>query len=317
MKNYNLLLIILGIYTSLLIGQCDSSYIYIEDIPDNVTILDGNNCFLYSDLNALDDVIDNNDLSLLSPLEIGTQTWTEGRLRFFIAGNYYSGGYLSLTTIPNSFGNLTDLRMLYLNWNNLTSIPESFDQLINLMYLILSNNQLVTLFDNIGNLQNLIYLDLGYNQLEAIPESVGQLQSLVYLYIFVNQLSALPESICDLNVDWNAMDGTFLPYFGSGGNLLCENIPECIANSDNFEIGLDQTYYSFAIDMPQDCQDPYTLGDINDDGSIDILDIVAVVSFILGDTEFTEPQLFSADVNLDNSVDILDIVMIVGIILYS
>ena len=138
MKHYTLLLFILGIHTHLLVGQCDSSFVYIENIPNNVTILDENNCFLESDLNALNDVIDYNDLSFLSPLEIGTQTWIEGRLRFFIAGNYYSGGYLSLTIIPNSFGNLTDLRMLYLNWNNLTTLPDSFDQLINLMYLVLS-----------------------------------------------------------------------------------------------------------------------------------------------------------------------------------
>lgn len=311
MKNNNLLLIILGGTFNLLFGQCDSSFTFIEDIPNNVTVLDGSNCFLESDLNALSDIIDANSLSLETPLDIGSQTWTEGRLRFFIAGNYYSGGYVSLDIIPMSFGNLTDLRMLYLNWNNLTELPESFDQLINLMYLVLSNNQLGSLFDNIGSLENLLFLDLGYNQLESIPESIGLLDNLDYLYIFVNHLSELPESICNLNVDWDGMDYSFLPYFGSGGNLLCEDVPECVATSENFEIGLDQTYYAFAINMPQGC------GDVNEDGSIDVLDIVVEISFILGTSDPTNEQWFIGDLNSDDSIDVLDIVLIVEIILES
>ena len=82
-----------------------------------------------------------------------------------IAGNYYNGGFLTLDTLPDNFGNLTDLAMLYLNWNNLTSLPESMDQLTNLIYLVLSNNYLTSIFNNIGNLENLILLDLGYNEL--------------------------------------------------------------------------------------------------------------------------------------------------------
>ena len=44
------------------------------------------------------------------------------------------------------------------------------------------------------------------------------------------------------------------PYFAIGGNYLCENIPECVANSENFNISLDQFYYSFQIDSPQECE---------------------------------------------------------------
>ncbi len=311
MKFCKIVIILIGLFTQHLFSQCDSSFVFIEEIPGNVTVLDGSNCFLESDLNALSDLIESNDLPLETPLEIGSQTWTEGRLRFFIAGNYYNGGFVSLNIIPMSFGNLTDLRMLYLNWNNLTTLPESFDQLTNLIYLILSNNQLVSIFENIGNLEDLIYLDLGYNQLEFIPESIGQLQHLDHLYLFVNHLTELPESICELNVDWNGVDNSFLPYFGSGGNLLCSDVPECINTSENFEIGLDQTYYAFPINMPQGC------GDVNEDGSIDVLDIVVVVNFILELTEPTPAQWFSGDLNSDNSIDVLDIVMIVGAILES
>lgn len=55
-------------------------------------------------------------------------------------------------------------------------------------------------------------------------------------------------------------------------------------------------------------------GDVNQDGSIDISDVVALVNYILG----TEPKDFNksaADMNKDNSIDISDVVAIVNFIL--
>ena len=235
-------------------NSCDEGFSYYDTIPENVTILDGSNCFLNSDLDALSELIESNNLDFDSPFEIGRQTWTENRLRIFIAGNYYNGGFITLNTIPESFGSLTDLAMLYLNWNNLNSLPESMDQLTNLIYLILSNNFLTSTFQNIGNLENLILLDLGYNELTTLPESIGLLENLTYLYLFENQLTSLPDSICDLNINWDDLDNAFIPYFGTGGNQLCDNVPGCVANSQHFNTSLEQYYYSFAIDVPQDCE---------------------------------------------------------------
>ena len=56
------------------------------------------------------------------------------------------------------------------------------------------------------------------------------------------------------------------------------------------------------------------LGDVNQDGSIDISDVVVLVNFILG----TEQKVFNrsaADMNKDNNVDISDVVAIVNFIL--
>ena len=55
------------------------------------------------------------------------------------------------------------------------------------------------------------------------------------------------------------------------------------------------------------------LGDMNNDGSINILDIVIVVNIILESTEYTE----SADLNFDQNVDVLDIILLVNLILNS
>ena len=52
------------------------------------------------------------------------------------------------------------------------------------------------------------------------------------------------------------------------------------------------------------------LGDINGDGSINILDVVIVVGYIL-DMSY----IIIADLNNDNVVNVLDIVILTGIIL--
>jgi len=60
---------------------------------------------------------------------------------------------------------------------------------------------------------------------------------------------------------------------------------------------------------------PVGSGDINQDGIVNILDIVQVVNYILGNPDFSEEQIALADYNQDNNVDILDIVQIVNHIL--
>ena len=59
----------------------------------------------------------------------------------------------------------------------------------------------------------------------------------------------------------------------------------------------------------------FILGDINFDGIVDILDIVRIVNYIMGDIEFNENEFTGADYNADGIVNILDIVQIVNYIL--
>ena len=106
--------------------------------------------------------VTSNQLSYETPLHLGTQTWLNGRLRFLVAGNYFGGVESPLSMLPESIGNLDDLRALYLEWNNLSILPESFYQLTNLMSLYISNNQLEEIGEGIGNLNNFYFLDLGY-----------------------------------------------------------------------------------------------------------------------------------------------------------
>ena len=56
-------------------------------------------------------------------------------------------------------------------------------------------------------------------------------------------------------------------------------------------------------------------GDINEDDSTDVLDIVIIVSSIIEGAELTEDQGCAGDINEDGSVDVLDIVSLVQLIL--
>ena len=123
-------------------------------------------CYHQSDLDVLQDFIDNSSGSIIStldtdssgsiePLELQIQKWNEnGRLTF-----------------------------LWLYDDSLSGeIPES-----------------------IGQLTYLDTLNLSYNQLSGtIPESIGRLSQLNWLYLYDNQLSGvIPESICTFpNLDW-------------------------------------------------------------------------------------------------------------------
>ena len=59
----------------------------------------------------------------------------------------------------------------------------------------------------------------------------------------------------------------------------------------------------------------YTPGDLNQDNIIDILDLVTIVNFVLGYTEFTNLQMYAGDINEDSIINIQDIIMIINIIL--
>ena len=294
-------------------NPCEDNYSFLSNIPNSTIILDNNNCFYNSDLNVLNDIIAINNLNIDSPIFLGTQNWVNGRLNRLEAGNYFQGGNILLTEIPNSIGELEEMRVLYLNYNELTTLPNEITNLNNLIYLVLSFNELTSLPENMGELSNLIWIDAGYNQLESIPNSINNLSNLVYLWIFNNNLTTLPIDFCNLNLNWDNLDYNFLPYFGSGGNQLCDNVPSCVLNSSNYNSSIDPLYYSFVIEDLQDCEETCTLADVNNDGTINVVDIVNTVNIIFG-TYANSQQLCSADANQDGSINVVDIVNIVNYI---
>ena len=57
-----------------------------------------------------------------------------------------------------------------------------------------------------------------------------------------------------------------------------------------------------------------SLGDLTQDDNVDILDVVVMVNYILGETP-SEAQLFIGDINSDGILNIQDLVLLVAIIL--
>ena len=62
---------------------------------------------------------------------------------------------------------------------------------------------------------------------------------------------------------------------------------------------------------------PAESADVNLDGTTNILDVVQLVQFILGNLEFNDEQIENADYNQDDTINILDVVSIVNLILFG
>ena len=118
----------------------------------------------------------------------------------------------------------------------------------------------------------------------------------------------------------------FLPNtnLGDGSYIINHRYFDC---TDNAEVWLYEvvngghdwpgSYGNMDINASEEIwnffsQYTFSLGDINNDGSIDVLDIISAVNFILNN-EYNN----SADLNLDNMINVLDIVQLVNIILNS
>jgi hypothetical protein len=59
------------------------------------------------------------------------------------------------------------------------------------------------------------------------------------------------------------------------------------------------------------CPNAYELGDINQDGIINVLDVIQIVNIVLGQSDMN----LQADMNGDGTVNIQDIIIVINIIL--
>jgi Leucine-rich repeat (LRR) protein len=103
-----------------------------------------------------------------------------------------------ISSLPETIGQLSSLRVLKLSNNRLTRLPESIGELTTLKYLSLRENQLTGLPESIGGLTKLEALVLGKNSLSEVPSTLCQLTSLKTLMIQNNRLREMPDCVCDL-----------------------------------------------------------------------------------------------------------------------
>jgi hypothetical protein len=106
---------------------------------------------------------------------------------------------------------------------------------------------------------------------------------------------------------WNASDFVCATITVCDGGACSETVgPGCVfAGSDEVD----------CVEGGSDCPSEAGSGDVNADGSADVLDIVQIVNVILGGEFADDCAAAAADVNGDGSADVLDIVQIVNGIL--
>ena len=79
---------------------------------------------------------------------------------------------------------------------------------------------------------------------------------------------------------------------------------------------MEQNYYSFLIDAPQDCSGlTCDIGDINDDETWNVLDIVNLANCVLAQNCPNIAYGCSGDLNGDGAYNVLDIVTLANCVL--
>ena len=111
-----------------------------------------------------------------------------------------------LKAIPSEIGQLENLEELYLGENRIiTKLPNSIGNLRNLRTFKINDQQLrldpryVDLLpDTIGQLSALTYLDVSEAYITRLPDTIGDLQNIRELNISGNYITRLPESLINI-----------------------------------------------------------------------------------------------------------------------
>jgi len=115
-------------------------------------------------------------------------------------------------------------------------------------------------------------------------------------------LSGIPFPECGTVIGFGYVDGECQ-------TMYCSPI-------DGYGVDWSNWIYNTIEECEEVCgtNNPITLGDINFDGEINVLDVVLLVSFILGDPT-DELEYSAADMNGDSQLDVLDAVLLIEMIL--
>ena len=161
-----------------------------------------------------------------------------------------------------------------------------------------------------------------WGQLNDIPENVKWLKDRKHYDFYDLQTHTFVEGIKNPALNsWG--------WFNDSYQLVPTNytmFAKCANGTDVIKIWAYDYYensaggnvsfrYQTGLSVDLECNN--IQGDVNNDGTINVVDIVGVVGYVLETTLLEGCQLETADVNADNEVNIVDIVSIVTIILES
>jgi len=110
-------------------------------------------------------------------------------------------------------------------------------------------------------------------------------------------------------------EGTFIIPSYSSHNLIFEAIQDTISYTE-INLIISPKHHSYAEKSATwKVLGVYQSGDINSSGTLSVLDIILIVSHVLGNESLNNTQLEIADSNLDEIIDILDVITLVNLIL--
>ena len=134
--------------------------------------------------------------------------------------------------------------------------------------------------------------------------SVLSKQILIFFLITINNF-LFSQNCTELNPNDYGDCATPLGYIWYDNN--CIYISGCNMNND------DEFFFSSYEECSLTCFNNSSLGDINDDATINVIDVINLVNLILNNNYYLE----SGDINFDGTLDVIDIVALVNIILLS
>ncbi|WP_413520357.1 leucine-rich repeat domain-containing protein [Psychrobacter glacincola] len=110
-----------------------------------------------------------------------------------------------IKNIPESIGNLENLKVFILKGSKVKKLPDSISKLSRLIALDIDDNfSLIEISESIGSLKSLESLSLRNGNIKRLPDSIGQLSSLKTLniecnYIIGGDINIIPKSIGQLS----------------------------------------------------------------------------------------------------------------------
>jgi Leucine-rich repeat (LRR) protein len=146
-----------------------------------------------------------------------------------------------LTSVPQSIGNLDSLKWFWLNQNPISGIPESIGRLKKMEEFNITQTNVTSLPDSLSYLTNLEFFAMGDNTISALPEHFGNLKKLKYLFMQNNLLETLPDSFGGLeSLEYLTLDDNRLislsPNFGNMSNLMV------VTMTNNFVTELPESF---------------------------------------------------------------------------
>ena len=151
--------------------------------------------------------------------------------------------------------------------NQFSILPESIGNLSSLKFLFLSYNQFTVLPNTIGELSSLESLYLNSNQLFILPDTICNLPQNCSPYLHNNYLCPpYPECLTEGDIG----------YQDTSECVECSETDGDLNNDNNLDIfDIISTVNCILSDNCDTCSD------INEDGSTDVLDIIYLVNVIL------------------------------------